>query len=179
MFDSEVLAALADHARGAVELAEGQAGTALGSVRAALQAWQRAEMPYLAARAQVLLGLACSVLGDGEGAELELDAARAVFAQLGARPDVARVDAVRRKPLRPPHPLTVRELQVLRLVAAGKTNKSIAAALSLSEKTVDRHLSNILAKLDVPSRAAATAYAYEHRLLGENYPGDRPQTMGN
>jgi len=179
MFDSEVLAALADHARGAVELAEGQAGTALGSVRAARQAWQRAEMPYLAARAQVLLGLACSALGDGEGAELELDAARAVFAQLGAKPDVARLDALRRKPPRPPHPLTVRELQVLRLVAAGKTNKSIAAALSLSEKTVDRHLSNILAKLDVPSRAAATAYAYEHRLLGEKYPGDRPQTMGN
>ena len=68
---------------------------------------------------------------------------------------------------------------MLHLVAAGKTNKSIGVALSLSEKTVDRHLSNILAKLDVPSRAAATAYAYEHRLLGEKYPGDQPELMRN
>lgn len=178
-FDAEFLAAFADHAEGAVELAEGGARAALGSLRLALQGWQRFEMPYPSARARVLLGMACRALGDDEGAELELDAARAVFAQLGAKPDVARVDALRNKPPPPLHRLTPRELQVLRLVAAGKTNKSIASALSLSEKTVDRHLSNILAKLGVPSRVAATAYAYEHRLLGEKYPGDRPPTMGN
>jgi DNA-binding NarL/FixJ family response regulator len=123
--------------------------------------------------------MACCALGDDEGAELELDAARAAFAQLGAKPDLAHLDALRSKKTRRNHQLTARELQVLRLVASGKTNKSIAVALGLSEKTVDRHLSNILTKLDVPSRAAATAYAYEHRLLGEKYPGDRPQTMGS
>ena len=63
------------------------------------------------------------------------------------------------------HGLTARELEVLRLVAAGKTNRAIAAELVLSERTVDRHVSNILAKLGVPSRAAATAYAYEHELV--------------
>jgi DNA-binding CsgD family transcriptional regulator len=178
-FDTEVLVALADHADGAVELAEGNARAALGSLRLALQRWQQAEMPYPAAKARVLLGMACCALGDDEGAELELDAARAAFAQLGAKPDLAHLDALRSKKTRRNHRLTARELQVLRLVASGKTNKSIAVALVLSEKTVDRHLSNILTKLDVPSRAAATAYAYEHRLLGEKYPGDRPQTMGS
>jgi DNA-binding NarL/FixJ family response regulator len=54
---------------------------------------------------------------------------------------------------------------VLRLVATGKTNKAIATELFVSEKTVDRHVSNIFRKLNVPSRAAATAYAYEHKLL--------------
>jgi DNA-binding NarL/FixJ family response regulator len=136
-------------------------------------------MPFAAARVRTLLGMACRALGDDEGAELEFEAARAIFVQLGAKPDVARVDALRKEPARTLHGLTPRELQVLRLVAAGKTNKSIGVALSLSEKTVDRHLSNILAKLDVPSRAAATAYAYEHQLIGENYPGDRPRSMGN
>jgi DNA-binding CsgD family transcriptional regulator len=178
-FDAEVLVALADHADGAVELAAGRARAALGLLRLALQGWQHVEMPYPAARARLLLGMACRALGDDEGAELELDAARTVVAQLGARPDVARLDALRNGPAQPPHRLTRRELQVLHLVAAGKTNKSIGVALSLSEKTVDRHLSNILAKLDVPSRAAATAYAYEHRLLGEKYPGDQPELMGN
>ncbi len=66
---------------------------------------------------------------------------------------------------RDPHGLTRRELQVLRLVAAGETNRGIATELVLSERTVDRHVSNIYAKLGVSSRAAATAYAYEHQLV--------------
>ena len=61
--------------------------------------------------------------------------------------------------------LTARELEVLRLVASGRTNRAIAAKLFLSEKTVDRHLSNIFDKLDVSSRAAATAFAYTHKLV--------------
>jgi DNA-binding NarL/FixJ family response regulator len=61
--------------------------------------------------------------------------------------------------------LSAREIQVLRLVAAGKTNRHIASQLFISERTVERHLSNIFNKLDLPSRAAATAYAYEHQLL--------------
>ncbi len=166
-FDAGVLGAMAAHARGAVELAEGDARAALGSLRRAWQVWQQVGAPYVAARVRVLVGLACRALGDDDGARLELDAARAVFEELGAAPDLARIDSLTRDapPGRRPHGLTPRELQVLRLVAAGKTNKAIAAELFLSERTVDRHVSNIFTKLDVPSRAAATAYAYEHRLV--------------
>ena len=116
----------------------------------------------------MLLGQACRALGDEEAARLELDAARAEFARLGATTDLARLD----EPAR--HGLTARELQVLRLLATGLTNHAIARELVLADKTVHRHVSNIFTKLGVPSRAAATAYAYEHGLLspaGENYPG--------
>jgi len=108
----------------------------------------------------VLVGHACRALDDEDGAALELDAARGVFAALGAATDLARLDAPAAG-----HGLTARELEVLRLVAAGGTNRAIAARLVLSERTVDRHVSNILTKLRVPSRAAATAYAYRHRLV--------------
>jgi DNA-binding CsgD family transcriptional regulator len=161
-FGSGVLGAMAAQARGAIALAEGDAGAALGRLRDALRAWQQAQAPYPAARVRVLIALACRALGDDDGRKLELSAARSVFEQLGAAPDLARIDALTGANQ---HGLTPRELQVLRLVAAGKTNKAIAAALSLSEKTVDRHVSNIFNKLDVPSRAAATAYAYQHRLM--------------
>ena len=114
---------------------------------------------------RVLVGLACRALGDEDTAALELDAARSVFEQLGAAPDLARVDALSRSGVRRRSGLTPRELQVLRLVAAGATNKAIAAELVLSERTVDRHVSNILTKLRVPSRAAATAFAYERKLV--------------
>ena len=164
--NTEVLGAMAAHARGAVELAEGDAHAALGSLRRAFEVWQQIEAPYAAARVRVLIGLACRALGDDDGGGLELEAARAVFEQLGAAPDLARIDSlIRGAPSDRPHGLTPRELQVLRLVAAGKTNKAIAAELFLSEKTVDRHVSNIFAKLDVPSRAAATAFAYRHKLI--------------
>ncbi len=165
-FGTECLGAMAAHARGAVELAEGDARAALGSLRRAFEAWQQVKAPYEAARVRVLVGMACRAFGDDEGAGLELDAARAVFEQLGAAPDLARLDSLTKgAPSGHPHGLTPRQLQVLRLVAAGKTNKAIAAELVLSEKTVDRHVSNIFNKLDVPSRAAATAYAYEHKLI--------------
>jgi DNA-binding CsgD family transcriptional regulator len=165
-FDTGVLGAMAAHARGAVELAEGNPHAALGSLRRAVEVWRQVGAPYAAARVRTLIGLACRALGDDDGGGLELDAARAVFEQLGAAPDLARIDAliegassVHR------HGLTRRELQVLRQVAAGKTNKAIAAELCLSEKTIDRHVSNIFAKLDVASRAAATAFAYRHKLI--------------
>jgi ATP/maltotriose-dependent transcriptional regulator MalT len=165
-FDTGVLRAMAAHAQGAVELAEGDVQAALGSLRRAFEAWRHIEAPYEAARVRVLVGMACRAFGDDEGAGLELNAARAVFERLGATPDLARIDALTKGvPSGHPHGLTPRELQVLRLVAAGKTNKTIAAELFLSEKTVDRHVSNIFNKLDVPSRAAATAYAYEHKLI--------------
>ena len=134
--------------------------------RTAWQAWEQIEAPYAAARARVLTALACRALGDDEGTALELDAARAVFERLEARPDVARIESLtdRTQPERSDD-LTVRELHVLRLVATGMTNKAIATKLFLSEKTVDRHVSNLFTKLDVTSRTAATAYAYEHKLI--------------
>jgi len=160
-----VLGAIAAHARGAVELTEGDVRAALIALRQACQVWQQVEAPYELARSRVLVGLACRALADDDGAELELAAARSVFEQLGAAPDLAQLDSlIRSTPTENRCGLTPRELQVLRLVAVGNTNKAIAANLVLSERTVDRHVSNILTKLAVPSRAAATAYAYQHQL---------------
>ena len=173
-FDIEVLQAIAFHAAGAVALAVGDARRALPPLRKSFLIWQRVGAPYLAARLRVLLGMACRELGDRDGAGLAFDAAAAVFSELGAAPDLAQLDALRGAGSRgkarrdgpvAATPLTPRELEVLGLVATGKTNKAIARELSLSEKTVDRHLSNIFTKLEVPSRAAATAYAYEHGLI--------------
>ena len=158
--------AIAAQARGAVLLAEGDAAAALVPLRRALEVWQAIAAPYEAARVRVLIGLACRALADADGAGLEFAAARAAFDELGARPDVARVDAIVAGRHRgDPHGLTPRELQVLRLVSAGKTNAAIAAELFLSERTIERHLSNIFTKLDLPTRAAATAWAYEHGLI--------------
>ncbi|HJW13091.1 MAG TPA: response regulator transcription factor, partial [Thermoanaerobaculia bacterium] len=164
--DTEVLVAMATHARGSVALAEDDAKAALEPLRRSFEIWQRLGAPYLAARVRVLIGRACRALGDQDGCHLECEAAAAVFRNLGAAPDLAVIEAASREaaPGRP-RGLTARELQVLRLVAAGKTNKAIGAELFLSEKTVDRHVSNIFDKLDVPSRAAATAFAYEHELI--------------
>jgi DNA-binding CsgD family transcriptional regulator len=163
---SDLLGGLAAHAEGAVMLAEGDARAALRSLRGALSAWQDIEAPYEAARTRVLLGTACRRLGDRDAAGLELEAARAVFEELGAGPDLARLDALATPaPAKGAHGLSSRELEVLRHVAGGKTNKKIAAELVLSERTVERHVSNVFSKLGVSTRAAATAYAYEHRLL--------------
>jgi DNA-binding CsgD family transcriptional regulator len=154
------LGARAAHARGAVELAAGNASSALTSLRHAAEVWHELKVPYEAARARELTGHACRLLEDEDTAALNLEASRAAYAQLGASPDLARLGSVGGA-----HALTGRELEVLRHLAAGETNKAIAADLVLSERTVDRHVSNILAKLGVSSRTAATAYAYEHRLL--------------
>jgi DNA-binding CsgD family transcriptional regulator len=162
--DTGVPAAMAVQARGAVHLAEGDAQAAIGALRSAFTVWQGIEAPYVAARVRVLIGLACRALGDEDGAGLELDAARSVFDRLGAAPDLARVDSLMNGTTKP-HPLTPREVQVLRLVSAGKTNATIAAELFLSERTIERHLSNIFTKLDLSTRTAATAWAYEHGLI--------------
>jgi ATP/maltotriose-dependent transcriptional regulator MalT len=165
-FDAPLLRALATHAQGTVLLLEGDARAALGALRNAWAAWQELAVPYEAARARVLIGLACRQLGDEEGAQMELDAARWAFEQLGAVPELARAHALTRQvAAKPASGLTPREVDVLRLVATGKTNRSIAADLFLSEKTVARHVSNIFTKLGVSSRAAATAHAYEHKLV--------------
>jgi DNA-binding NarL/FixJ family response regulator len=165
-YGTPALRALADHARGAVLLTEGDAQAALVALRAAWQVWRELEAPYEAARVRVQVGLACRALGDEEAAAMELAAARTVFAQLGAAPDLERLEALMgRESASKVHGLTARELQVLRLLATGATNRAIASELVVAEKTVDRHVSNIFTKLGVSSRAAATAYAYQHRLL--------------
>jgi len=165
-YESRALGAMAAHARAAVALAGGDARTALVALRHASAVWQELDAPYEAARARVLVGLACRAQGDEEAAALELDAARDAFARLHAGPDLARVESLARTAVPSgAHGLTARELQVLRRVAGGETNKMIAAAFVLSERTVDRHVSNIFTKLRVSSRSAATAYAYEHELV--------------
>jgi DNA-binding NarL/FixJ family response regulator len=160
------LQAVSAHATGAVLLAEGDPRAALAWLRRAWTAWQEIQAPYEAARVRVLIGLAYRALGDTDTAELELDAARRVFQRLDAAPDVAWVEAL--SPMAVPRAvggLTAREAQVLRLVAAGMSNRAIAAELAISEHTVARHLQNIFAKLDVSSRSAATAFAFAHGLV--------------
>jgi DNA-binding CsgD family transcriptional regulator len=163
---SEVLSAMAAQARGAVALAEDGPSDALVALRRALAVWNALGATYEAARVRVLIGRACRALGDEDSALLELEGARATFAGLGAvvdgagvdlfTPGVASADA---------HRLTARELEVLRLVAAGRSNRAIAVELVISEHTVARHVQNIFAKLGVSSRTAASAFAFGHDLL--------------
>jgi DNA-binding CsgD family transcriptional regulator len=164
-FGAPLLDALSDHANGAVLLAEGDAVAALEPLRQACTRLQELDAPYDVARVRVHIGLSYRAVGDIDAAEMELDAARAGFDRLGAAPDLARVDELTGTAAHETAGgLTPREVEVLRLVATGKTNRAIAADLFLSEKTVARHVSNIFTKLGVSSRSAATAYAYQHDL---------------
>jgi DNA-binding CsgD family transcriptional regulator len=162
-FGCAALRAKADHARGSTLLAGSDAGAAVPALRKSMQAWQALGAPYEAARSRVLMGKALRELGDAESAVSELEAARRTFSDLGAGPAEREVAHL----IAPTHPagLTEREVEVLRLVASGRSNPQIAATLVLSEKTVARHLSNIFAKIDVTSRTAAAAYAFENRLV--------------
>jgi DNA-binding CsgD family transcriptional regulator len=165
-YQSPMLRANAAHVQGMVAVAEGDADSALRSLREAGATWQELEAPYELARTRVLVGLACRALGDAGTAALELETATGTFEQLGALPDLARVEAFAGRTETPEmHGLTPRELEVLRLVAVGKTNREIAAALVVSEHTIARHVQNIFTKLRVSSRTAATAFAFEHRLV--------------
>ena len=164
---SRLLEAMASHATGSVLVAEGEHGAALSQLRAAGDAWRALAMPYEAAKASVLVARACSALGDGTTAAMELGHARDTFARLGAIPDLDRTPAPAEADGRDgaAEILSGREREVLGHVAAGATNRQIAEALSISQHTVDRHLENIFAKLGVNNRAAATAWAYRHDLL--------------
>jgi DNA-binding NarL/FixJ family response regulator len=156
------VAAMAACAKGALLVACDEPREALIALRPGLEGWQRLGIPYEEARARVLVALACRAIGDHDTAELELDTARAAFTSLGAGPDRARVDALAGRA--DDDGLTAREVEVLRLVASGRSNGEIAAALVISEHTVARHLQNIFGKLGVSTRTAAAAYAFEHRL---------------
>jgi DNA-binding CsgD family transcriptional regulator len=153
-------------AEGAALLAEHEPNAALGPLRRAWTEWQRLEAPYDAARVRLLIGCAYRDLGDHELASMEFDAARWVFQQLGALPDLTHVDALasHSDAREAPGGLTTREVEVLRLIAAGQTNKEIGETLVISEHTVARHVQNMLAKLGCPSRAALAAFAVEHGL---------------
>jgi DNA-binding CsgD family transcriptional regulator len=160
------LGAMGAQVRGAVELATGDASAALTALRRAGEVWQEFDAPYEAARVRELVGIACRELGDEDAAMLELDAARDVFASLGAATDLSRVGMLAEIAATvESHGLTQRELEVLRHLAAGETNKAIAVELVLSVRTVDRHVGNIYTKLGVSSRAAATGYAHQHGLV--------------
>lgn len=160
--DAVYLHAVAASARGAVALADGDAQGACAAFRRALTAWQELDAPYEVAEVRVSMMRACRELGDHDTAAMEANAARGTFENLGAAPALA---ALAEPAAAGRSRLTRRELDVVRLVASGATNRDVARALSISEKTVARHLSNMFSKLGVTSRAGVTAYAYEHDLI--------------
>lgn len=166
-FDTLYLRALAARAQGELAAAEGRIAEALPLLRASWSAWRRLEAPYEAALTRVAIGATLRAMGDAEGAELEFDAARGVLESLGAIPDLVRLERLAAAVIESAPAaagLSRREREVLALVARGWSNRRIAEHLFLSERTVARHVGNILAKLGVPSRSAATAYAFEHGL---------------
>jgi DNA-binding CsgD family transcriptional regulator len=153
-----IVEALEAQCSAAVAVARGRPETALPRARNALRQWVKIGSPYQEARTRLLIADACRALGDDESADREITAGRGLLESLGAAPDLARLPGASGL-------LSAREVEVLRLVATGATNRAIAAQLVLSGRTVDRHVSNIFAKLGVSSRAAATAYAFEHQLV--------------
>ena len=163
--DAPVLHAIAEDAAGAILLGRGDANAALVVLRSADRRWRALEMPYDLARTRVNISRACRALGDRDAADVELELACATFERLGAGPDLrqAMASVAGAAPLA--GELTSRELEVIRLVATGSTNREIATTLSISAHTVARHLQNIFVKLGVSSRTAATSYAYRNGLV--------------
>jgi DNA-binding CsgD family transcriptional regulator len=160
-FESDGLRAVSNRCRGAVSLAQGKPVLALGSLRLAFATWQELDVPYEVARTRALLAHAYRLLGDDDAAARECAAARRVFARLRADPDLRALDASDA----PPGGLTPREVEVLRLIASGQSNREVAATLVISDKTAARHVANIYAKLGISSRSAATTFAHEHALV--------------
>lgn len=159
------LEAAAHHARGAVLLAEGNPHAALGELRVAARVWAHLGLPYEEARTRCVIAECCRALGDDDSSSLELGIARGIFLALRAEPDLAKVDSLLATQPPSPHGLTKRELEVLRLLAQGMTNKEIAERLFVAMRTVDSHVSSILTKLGVSTRSAATAFAHRQNLL--------------
>jgi len=159
-----LLAALVARLEGEIRLADGDAREALHRLRAAESIWYELDAPYDLACVRVAVGQALLALGDADSAALEFDAALRTFRELGAEPDIRRTERLAARPVSLPGGLSGREAEVLGLVASGHTNRAIASALGISERTVDRHVSNIFVKLGVTSRAAATAFAVEHDI---------------
>ena len=163
-FASPALAAAALTTHGRVYLAAGER-SACATLRQAADRWQELGVPHEVATAQMLHGAACRDAGDLDGASASFAAADTMFAQLGAALDLRDLRTITSTTPELPAGLTKREVEVVRLVASGMTNRQIAGELFLSEKTVARHLSNIFTKIDVTSRSGATAFAFEHRIV--------------
>jgi DNA-binding CsgD family transcriptional regulator len=163
-YPTTAMRAILDAARGSVALGDGRPADALARLRAASDRWRELDAPYETARVGVQIGEGCRALGDDEGAQMEFRAALATFERLGARPDASRVRGLLSGRNAHLGALSPREIEVLALVARGRTNAEIAAALCLSERTIHRHVSNILTKLDVRSRTSAATYAVHHGL---------------
>ena len=161
-FPTPMVQATALATRGRLQLA-GHDADAAATLQGAVEAWQALDVPYEVATTRTLLGQALRAEGDEAGAAASFSAAADLFGQIGARLEAHQVLHGSRPAL--PAGLTEREVEVLRLLAGGLTNNEIAAALFLSAKTVARHLSNIFTKIGVSSRAAATAFAFEHGLV--------------
>ena len=165
-YDAPLLHSTSSRANGVVLLAEGEARRAMSDLRRSWEIWCELDAPYEAARTQVFMAQACAMMDDCDAARLELELACEVFQKLGAAHDFSRTRAISARTIaKGESPLTAREVEVLKLIASGKTNRGIATALNISEKTVARHVSNIFNKLDLSSRAAATAFAYENQLV--------------
>jgi DNA-binding CsgD family transcriptional regulator len=164
-FRPPLLRAIATRAEGLLRLASGDPRAALLAFRGSLDLWQTLDAPFESARVRVGIALACRELGDRDSASIELAAARETFERLGAATDLRRLDALAGTAPPTPGGLSAREVEVLGHLAHGATNRDIAMTLGISERTVDRHVSNIYRKLDVSSRAAATAFAFEHGLV--------------
>jgi DNA-binding CsgD family transcriptional regulator len=164
--NAPLLAAASAHANGALLLAEGDIAGASTSLRQAWETWRELGMPYEEAQTCLLLAAVCEKRDDQDSRRLEIETARRIFTQLRAGPCLARIaEQSERARHQRIGPLSEREAQVLRLLAAGKSNRAIAEELFISEKTVARHVSNIFDKLGVSSRAGATAWAFQHNLI--------------
>jgi DNA-binding CsgD family transcriptional regulator len=157
-YHSAGLRAEGNRCLGAVRLRQGRVVEAMGALRLAFKDWQTLDVPYEGARTRMLMAEAYRALGDDEAARREQEAAQACFARLGVLQDRPAA----------PNGLSPREVEVVRLIAAGKSNRGIAEELFLSEKTVARHLSNIFGKVGATSRAGVAAFAYDSGLLGRN-----------
>jgi DNA-binding CsgD family transcriptional regulator len=165
-FEAPYLLALSSYCQGGVFLAEGRPQDAIDPLLNALKYWNTQQLPYESAFTRELKGLVYRELQDKDNSAMELAAAKWIFEQLKAKPDLERINRfLDTKKHHEAYGLTLRELQVLQRVASGKTNKKIAGELFISERTVDRHVSNIFNKLDVSSRVEATTFALKHRLL--------------
>jgi len=168
-FKAPFLHATAAYASGSVLLAERNPNGACETLRRAADAWRALDVPYEHARSRMLLGVACAQVGDVDGAALEWDGARRSLVALGASPTLRLLEELSGPPDTRPFagtgPLSPRQVEVLRLSATGRTNRAIAGALVISEKTVARHVANIFTKLGLTSRSGATAYAYQHGLV--------------
>ena len=170
-FDTPMLHALAALALGRLQLGSGSSGAAVVTLQAAARQWHELQVPYELATAYTLLGQAQQEAGDSDGATASFTLARALFEQIGARLDVE--GSVQARPSRRPAGLTEREIEVLGLLSAGQSNKEIASNLSLSAKTISRHLTNIFNKIGVSSRTAAAVFALENDLTQRRANGER------